>query len=303
MRFDFHYTTDGWRVSEVNSDVPGGYAEASRFTELVSHCVPETRPPGDPSGELMNLVLSAIGEHGCIALLSAPGFLEDQQVTAFLASQAQERGLRPLLIHSPSQLSWKSGNAHAIVQGMQVRVDGIIRFYQGEWLAKLPSSCGWKWLLFEGRTPVTNVFASLLTESKRLPLACRHLKTKMPTWQLLLPESRDPREIPLNGCGSWIVKAAFSNTGDHVYIPDSMERGARRELVQRIQKRPDGWVAQRRFDPVPVPSDLGPLQVCLGVFTMNGRAAGIYARGTTKPVVDYSAMDIATLVYEESNAG
>src|SRR5690242_548564 len=26
MRFDFHPTPDGWRVSEVNSDVPGGYA-------------------------------------------------------------------------------------------------------------------------------------------------------------------------------------------------------------------------------------------------------------------------------------
>ncbi|MCL4192911.1 MAG: hypothetical protein KJZ87_14350, partial [Thermoguttaceae bacterium] len=23
MRFDFHFTTDGWRISEVNSDVPG----------------------------------------------------------------------------------------------------------------------------------------------------------------------------------------------------------------------------------------------------------------------------------------
>lgn len=29
LRFDFHYTPDGWRISEVNSDVPGGYTEAS----------------------------------------------------------------------------------------------------------------------------------------------------------------------------------------------------------------------------------------------------------------------------------
>lgn len=29
MRFDFHPTTEGWLVSEVNSDVPGGLAEAS----------------------------------------------------------------------------------------------------------------------------------------------------------------------------------------------------------------------------------------------------------------------------------
>ena len=29
MRYDFHPTEDGWAVSEVNSDVPGGFAEAT----------------------------------------------------------------------------------------------------------------------------------------------------------------------------------------------------------------------------------------------------------------------------------
>src|SRR3954463_8390275 len=36
MRFDFHLTTQGWRVSEVNSDVPGGFTEASHFTQLMA---------------------------------------------------------------------------------------------------------------------------------------------------------------------------------------------------------------------------------------------------------------------------
>jgi len=34
MRFDFHPTTDGWRISEVNSDVPAGYPEASVLPAL-----------------------------------------------------------------------------------------------------------------------------------------------------------------------------------------------------------------------------------------------------------------------------
>ena len=34
MRYDFHPTTDGWQVSEVNSDVPGGFAEASLLPKL-----------------------------------------------------------------------------------------------------------------------------------------------------------------------------------------------------------------------------------------------------------------------------
>lgn len=34
MRFDFHWTTTGWRISEVNSDVPGGFIEAAAYTQL-----------------------------------------------------------------------------------------------------------------------------------------------------------------------------------------------------------------------------------------------------------------------------
>src|SRR5688572_29756398 len=36
MRFDFHFTTEGWRISEVNSDVPGGFIEADGFTQLMA---------------------------------------------------------------------------------------------------------------------------------------------------------------------------------------------------------------------------------------------------------------------------
>ncbi len=43
MRFDFHFTTEGWRISEVNSDVPGGFLEAGGLSEIVAACFPETR--------------------------------------------------------------------------------------------------------------------------------------------------------------------------------------------------------------------------------------------------------------------
>src|SRR5207245_6230151 len=35
MRFDFHFTTQGWRISEANTDVPGGFIEAAGFTRLM----------------------------------------------------------------------------------------------------------------------------------------------------------------------------------------------------------------------------------------------------------------------------
>ena len=49
MRFDFHLTTDGWRITEVNSDVPGGFIEASGFAHEVAACYPSLRVAGDPA--------------------------------------------------------------------------------------------------------------------------------------------------------------------------------------------------------------------------------------------------------------
>jgi uncharacterized membrane protein YjfL (UPF0719 family) len=35
MRFDFHFSEEGWRISEVNCDVPGGLNEASGFPAII----------------------------------------------------------------------------------------------------------------------------------------------------------------------------------------------------------------------------------------------------------------------------
>src|SRR5687768_5495276 len=36
IRFDFHHTRDGWRISEANTDVPGGLNEVSGVTALMA---------------------------------------------------------------------------------------------------------------------------------------------------------------------------------------------------------------------------------------------------------------------------
>src|SRR6185369_2070744 len=44
MRFDFHPTKDDWSISEVNSDLPGGFTEASFFTGLMAQQFSGARP-------------------------------------------------------------------------------------------------------------------------------------------------------------------------------------------------------------------------------------------------------------------
>jgi hypothetical protein len=60
--------------------------------------------------------------------------------------------------------------------------------------------------------------------------------------------------------------------------------------------RPWAWAAQRRFATLPVETPAGPMFPCLGVYTINGRAAGIYGRIAPKPFIDYTAIDVAVLV-------
>jgi len=302
LRFDFHYTTDGWRMSEVNSDVPGGFTEASRYTQLMNECCRKTKRAGDPAAEWTQAVLEITGGSGRVALLSAVGFLEDQQVTAFLAGQLQAHGIETFLVHDPSQFRWRDGMASVRWRQQEVELDVIVRFYQAEWLAKLPRHSNWETLLFDSRTSVTNPTLSLLTESKRFPLVWNHLSSKLETWRSLMPESQDPSNRNYEDDGSWVIKGAYSNNGDEVFVNEVADVRTLAKISKLVKKNPKAWVRQRRFETVPIHSQAGPLYPCVGVYTINGRAAGIYARAGTRPVTDYSALDVAILITEDEIA-
>lgn len=298
LRFDFHYTTEGWRISEVNSDVPGGFTEASRYTQLMNECCSKTKRAGDPAREWTQAVLKITGRSGCVALLSAPGFLEDQQVTAFLASQLQAHGIETFLVHDPSQFGWRDGIASVKRKHREIELDVIVRFYQAEWLAKLPRHSNWQTLLFDRKTSVSNPTLSLLTESKRFPLVWNHLSASLETWRNLMPESQDPSDPNYEDHGSWVLKGAYSNNGDEVFVNEAMDVRTSAKIFKLVKKNRKAWVRQRRFETVPVDSQAGPLYPCVGVYTINGRAVGIYARAGMKPIIDYSALDVALLVAE-----
>lgn len=302
LRFDFHYTTAGWQISEVNSDVPGGYTEASRFTEMMQRCFPNAQTAGDPVDEWLQHMIAGLRQHAQVALLSAPGFLEDQQVTAFLANELRVHGILPLLLHSPSQLKWKRQSPFTVWNGAEIAVDAIIRFYQAEWLSRFPGRSEWKQLLFEGTAFVVNPGIAVLSESKRFPLIWDNLATGMSTWRSVMQECRYPSDECWRKGDEWVLKAAYSNTGDEVHIREFSTTNIWRQVCDSVKKRPTNWVVQRRFEAIPVASDVGLLYACVGVYTINGRACGIYGRASTQPITNYTAYDIAVLIDEAADA-
>jgi hypothetical protein len=294
LRFDFHWTLDGWRISEVNSDVPGGFSEASELPALMAAHTPGTHPAGDPGLAWADAIAGSVPKRCSVALLVAPGFMEDQQVLAYLAQLLRRRGIS---MHwaKPGELRWEHGQAHLRSRSCAGPIGVIVRFYQAEWLDM--RSC--TPLFVGGQTPLCNPGTAILTESKRFPLVWDQLNTPLPTWRRLLPVTVDPRDADWRRDDGWLVKSALCNTGDTVAIRSLLSKDQWRQVMQAVQSDPSSWVAQRSFAACEIPSPAGPIYPCIGVYTVNGRPTGIYGRFSDTPVIDYRAVDVAILIKEE----
>jgi hypothetical protein len=141
----------------------------------------------------------------------------------------------------------------------------------------------------------------VIAESKRFPLLWDRLSTPLPRWRRLLPDTRDPREAPWRTDGAWLVKSALSNTGDEVCMQELMPRKEWRRTLRDVWLRPSRWLAQRRFRSVAVETPRGPMHACVGVYAIDGRAAGAYARLSPRPLIDFAAVDAALLVQDDDD--
>jgi glutathionylspermidine synthase len=294
MRFDFHPTADGWRVSEVNSDVPGGFTEATAFTALMAAQCPGTRAAGDPSRAVVDAIVGTVGEGATVALFNAPGHMEDHQVTAHLAAALRARRANAV-VTSVQQLDWCDGRAR--VGGKPI--DAVYRFYQSEWLPGAAPARHWAPLFVDGRTPTVNPGTSVLTESKRVPLVWDQLRTAVPTWRQLLPATRALTDAPWRSDDAWLIKSAYCNTGDTVFVRAHLAPREWQRAVWAARLRPSRWVAQRRFVVTPLLHERGALHPCIGVYVVDGRAAGAYGRVSRGPIIDGLAQDIAVLLEDD----
>jgi glutathionylspermidine synthase len=298
LRFDFHPTAEGWRISEVNSDVPGGFIEAQGFTTLMAETCPDLRPTGSPADVLFESITAAIGPRASIGLIHATAYSDDRQVMTYLQQAFERRGATTHLV-SPHQVAWTGGRASLSCDWGNGPLDALVRFYPAEWLPELPHRSDWTHYFAGGRTPLCNPATALLTQSKRLPLVWDQLETPLPTWRRCLPETRSPREVDWRSNGTWLVKPALGRVGEDVAVRSAMSATAWRRIARSARWFPRHWVAQRQFESLSVETPLGPMHVCLGIFVIDGRAAGIYGRMARVPLIDARAYDVAVLIDAE----
>jgi glutathionylspermidine synthase len=284
MRFDFHSTANGWKISEVNSDVPGGYTESTSFARLMAD-ESGGEIAGLPGEEWTNAITQfADGHPGGVLLLSAAGFIEDLQIVSYIAQRLRERGVEARVI-GVDQLATAPAGV-------------IVRFFQAEWLGRRCYKSVARQLLGPRDIPVMNPGYTIVSESKRFPLIWERLGLPMPVWRSVLPETLDPRDADWKN-GDWLLKTAFCNTGDTVSWPG--QKGKRDWQMAKLHARlsPRNWIAQRRFDCQAIDTPRGKMFPCLGVYTVGGKACGIYGRLSFGRVVDFQAIDVAVLIGDE----
>ncbi len=298
MRFDFHPTRNGWKISEVNSDVPGGYTEAWNLPRLLAAHLPDNLEPAGNPGMTWARSIAAKTHEGRVALIAAPGYMEDRQLIMFMAKLLRDAGC-DAEIADIRQLTWRGGHAYLHQNHADTAIDAVLRFYQAEWLTNRPRPTGWQHYFVGGKTPVTNPPAAILTESKGFPLVWDRLRTPMDTWRELLPVTRSVHGTQWRNSDHWILKGKYSNNGDEVIFPDKADPGTVRRLARSLWWSPRAWVLQERFNATPLDTPAGPMNACLGVYVVEGEPVGIYGRLSSGPVVDYAAMDVAVLIDRE----
>lgn len=298
MRFDFHWTTEGWRISEVNSDVPGGFIEAAAVTRLMAGvCGRETgEVTGDPTTAYATAVRDAAGADGMVALVHATAYSDDRQVMVHLARKLEEFGLRTCLI-APDQLRWRNGRAEIETDWERSAADVVLRFFPAEWLPNLSRGCGWESYFAGSQTPLSNPATALLTQSKRFPLVWDRLTTPLETWRSLLPQTHDPRRAPWRQHErQWVLKPALGRVGEDIGMVGVTAEKDQRAIRRSARWRPRNWIAQRRFEIVPTESEGRRFYPCLGVYTIDARVAGVYGRMSRRPIIDQQSQDVAVLI-------
>jgi Glutathionylspermidine synthase preATP-grasp len=294
LRFDWHPTASGWRISEVNADVPGGWDEAGSLCQLLAARY-GLATAGEPAALLAQNLQRRLGSGARLALVHCTSYSDDRQVMEGLAQACAAAGMHAVPC-AADHLAWRHGRARFACAHASGAVDGIIRFTPAEWLPELRTRCAWRQFFRGGGTPAANPGLAVALQSKRLPILWPRLELPLTMWRAALPPTCDVRLAPWRRDGRWLVKPALGRVGEDVTWRGRHPGPRWRRTARQVALQPRAWVAQHRFASRPVATPQGPQHACLGIYTIDGRACGIYGRIVAEPPIAAAAGEVAVLV-------
>jgi glutathionylspermidine synthase len=297
MRYDFHPTKDGgWAVSEVNSDVPGGFAEASLWPQAAMEALDNNNYSYINFGEiLVNSIAQKVAPNGKIALIHCTCYSDDRQVMQFLGDRLKEKGYQTIYA-AADHLKFKNHKAISILDGNECEVDAIVRFTPLEWIKDIKPK---RWEgYFDTETVSCNHPVAIFAQTKRFPLVWDILEkhgVHMSTWRKLLPHTCEVKDA--KGKDGYIYKPAYGRVGENISIKEACTGKEYKKIMTEVKLLPKRYIAQKKFMSAPLlGADGKEYHVCLGSYTINGKHAGFYARISDTPRIDSNAADIPVLI-------
>ena len=175
MRYDFHPVEDGgFALSEVNSDVPGGFAESSLLPELAKNTIEANNYWFiNFSDNLIQAIENKVKKDGNIMMVHCTSYSDDRQVMQFLGDKLEGKGYH-ILYGAADHVVFENNEAYSILSGNECKLDAIIRFTPLEWMIGVkPKRWGG---YFNTITPSCNHPIAIYAQTKRFPLIWNKLE-------------------------------------------------------------------------------------------------------------------------------
>ncbi len=296
MRYDFHPTQDDkWAVSEVNSDVPGGFAEASLMPAAAIKAIDKEFSYKNFGEILANAIAKKVTPGGRIMMVHCTCYSDDRQVMQFLGDKLKSMGFE-IIYGAADHLKFENKIAYSVLDGNEGKIDGIVRFTPLEWLKDIKPK-NWDGY-FDTITPSCNHPVAIFAQTKRFPLIWDVLEKNgisLSTWKDLLPETIEVKDVKKRD--GFIFKPACGRVGEKISIKEACKDNEYNEILKDVKKHPKEYLAQKKFISKPVIDENGnEFHVCLGSYTVDGVHGGYYARISNTPRIDSNAADIPVLI-------
>ena len=300
MRFDFHPTLENkWAVSEVNSDVPGGFAEATLMNRKSLEYLSNENYYAISFGDfLADAIKKKVRQEGRIMLVHCTSYSDDRQVMQFLGDKLSGMGYE-VIYAAADQLKFENGKAISILNNREGEVDGIIRFSPLEWVADMKTK-NWHGY-FDTETVSCNHPIAIFAQTKRFPFVWDLLESKgidLSTWRKLLPETLEVNDKKVDD--KFIYKPVYGRVGENISIKEACKDDEYKKILEDVKRHPKKYLAQKKFHSRPLTHEDGEeLHVCIGSYGVENSHAGYYARISRSPRIDSYAADIPVLIEKE----
>lgn len=300
MRFDFHPTLENkWAVSEVNSDVPGGFAEATLMNRKSLEYLSNENYYAISFGDfLADAIKKKVRQGGRIMLVHCTSYSDDRQVMQFLGDKLSSIGYE-VIYAADDQLKFENGKAISILNNREGEVDGIIRFSPLEWVADMKTK-NWHGY-FDTETVSCNHPIAILAQTKRFPFVWDLLESKgidLSTWRKLLPETLEVNDKKVDD--KFIYKPVYGRVGENISIKEACKDDEYKKILKDVKRHPKKYLAQKKFNSRPLTNEGGEeFHVCIGSYGVENSHAGYYARISRSPRIDSYAADIPVLIEKE----